>query len=69
MESRTHLAVSSHENSSTPVGGSKVVTPVFTEFDVGPIAETIASLSCEAAKRQTGNTIKNKALICLWFSD
>lgn len=67
LESRTHLAPSSHENSSTPVDGSKVVTPVFTEFDMDSSAETIASLSREAAKRQTGNTIKTKPLFARGF--
>lgn len=67
LESRTHLAASSHENSSTPVHGSKVVTPVFTEFDMDSRAETIASLSREAAKSQTGNTIKTKPLFAPGF--
>jgi hypothetical protein len=34
------ISTQAKENSSTPVDGSKVVTPVFTEFDMGPIAET-----------------------------
>ena len=56
MESRTHLDVSSHENSSTPANGPKVVIPVITKFDMDPIAMTIASLTCHVAKRQIGNT-------------
>ena len=56
MEYRTDLDVSSHENSSTPVNGSKVVIPVITKFGMDPIAVTIASLTCHVAKRQIGNT-------------
>lgn len=67
VESRTHLAVFSHENSSTPVDGSKAVTPLFTEFDMGPRAETVTPLSCDAAKRQTGNSIKTKPLFAPGF--
>ena len=62
MESRTHLDVSSHENSSTPANGPKVVIPVITKFDIDPIAMTIASLTCHIAKRQIGNTIKTKTI-------
>ena len=55
MESRTHLDVSSHENSSAPANGPKMVIPVITKFDMDPIAMTIASLTCHVAKRQIGN--------------
>ena len=58
VDSRTHFYVSSHENFCTPVHVSKMVTHVFTELDMGPRAETIAYVSCEAAKRQKGSTIK-----------
>ena len=56
MESRTRLDVSSHENSSTPANGAKVVIPVITKFYMDPIAMTIDSLTCHIAKRQIGNT-------------
>ena len=51
MESRTHLDVSLHENSSTPTDGPKVVIPVIAKFDMDPIAMTIASLTCHVANR------------------
>ena len=62
MESRNHLDVSSHENSSTPTNGPKLVIPVITKFDMDPIALTIGSLACHVAKRQIGNTIKTKTI-------
>ena len=62
MESITHLYFSSHENSSTPANGPKVVILVITKFDMDPIAMTIASLTCHVAKRQIGNTIKTKTI-------
>lgn len=69
VDSRTHLDVSSHEHSCILLDGSKVVTSVVTELDMGPKAETIASVSCEAGKRQTGSTIKPKPLFARGFLD